>query len=575
MTFFALVEEIAAIPDIAVQPLAILRKKLADHAFNLVVAGEFKRGKSTVINALLGVNLLPTGVVPLTSIVTFVRYGNPPSATVVFESGDTCTVPLDTLSDYVTEAGNPRNVKDVLEVTVAFPADWLKGGLRLVDTPGIGSVHRHNTEVTYRYLPQADAVIFVASVDQPVSRTELDFLTDIRPYADKVFCLLNKIDYLSEIEQAESIAFTTKTLREASGIEIPVFPVSARLALQGQMANDPGLLTRSGFPIFDTTLQRFLLEEGGEFWLHSMRQNLLRLLTESRLSIELELQALSSPQEILNANLKAFAAKKEETLQAKSDLDALLEADGRRLVKERIEPDIEAFKHELLMRLYTALDAWYEELRSQGAAALQAGLEERLVAEVRRSFDIWRTDEDIVVEEAFDNLCDRFWHRIQDTVDELLRYSAELFDIPFVTINTESLWQNRSGFYYKFWEEPPTLRMLTDTFVLMLPDVFSHPLIHQHARQRAANLTDMQSGRLRYDFEERIKKSVHDFRHEMLERIQATIAGIEAAIEKGQALRNKSESETRLRREELAMSLKKIQALEARLRDHTRALNYV
>ena len=96
MTFFALVEEIAAIPDIAVQPLAILRKKLADHAFNLVVAGEFKRGKSTVINALLGVNLLPTGVVPLTSIVTFVRYGNPPSATVVFESGDTCTVPLDT-----------------------------------------------------------------------------------------------------------------------------------------------------------------------------------------------------------------------------------------------------------------------------------------------------------------------------------------------------------------------------------------------------------------------------------------------------------------------------------------------
>ena len=452
-------------------------------------------------------------------------------------------------------------------MTVAFPADWLKGGLRLVDTPGIGSVHRHNTEVIYRYLPQADAVIFVASVDQPVSRTELDFLTDIRPYADKVFCLLNKIDYLSEIEQAESIAFTTKTLREASGIEIPVFPVSARLALQGQMTNDPGLLTRSGFPIFDTTLQRFLLEEGGELWLHSMRQNLLRLLTESRLSIELELQALSSPQEILNANLKAFAAKKEETLQAKSDLDALLEADGRRLVKERIEPDIEAFKHELLMRLYTAQDAWYEELRSQGAAALQAGLEERLVAEVRRSFDIWRADEDIVVEEAFDNLCDRFWRRIQDTVDELLRYSAELFDIPFATIDAKSMWQSRSGFYYKFWEEPPTLRMLTDTFVLMLPDVFSHPLIHQHARQRAANLTDMQSGRLRHDFEERIKKSVRDFRREMLERIQVTIAGIEAAIEKGQALRNKSESETMARRRELAESLKKIQTLEVRLRN--------
>jgi GTP-binding protein EngB required for normal cell division len=561
----SVIDEAVAIAGIAAQPLAALRAKLAEHAFNLVVVGEFKRGKSTVINALLGTDLLPTGVVPLTSVVTLLRYGDTPGATVVFENGETRAVPLDTLSDYVTERGNSKNAKGVREVAVSCPAEWLKGGIRLVDTPGIGSVHRHNTEVTYQYLPQADAVILVASVEQPVSSVELDFLADIRRYAGKVFCLLNKTDYLNEAELAESVAFATQALREALGVPVPVFPVSARLALRGRTENDPELLARSRFPEFDAALRRFLLEEGGEVWLNSVRQHLLRLLAESRLSVELELRALTTPLESLEANVQAFAAKKRETLQAKSDFDALLEADGRKLVKERVEPDLEAFKRELTSRFDAALDSWYDELRGQGSAALQAGLEEQLILEVRRAFDIWRAEEDAAVGGVFESLCNRFWRRIQDTVDELLRYSAELFAIPFAAIGAESLWRSRSGFYYKFWEEPPALRMLTDSFAAMLPGVLGHPLILRHARRRAAELAEIQSGRLRHDFEERIKKSVHDFRREMLERIEATITGIEAAIEKGQALRMKGESEAALRQAQLAAALAKIQALEKRL----------
>jgi GTP-binding protein EngB required for normal cell division len=569
MAMKSVIEEAAAIPGIAAQPLAALRAKLAEHAFNLVVAGEFKRGKSTIINALLGSDLLPTGVVPLTSVVTLLRYGDTPGATVVFDHGETRAVPLDTLPAYVTEGGNPKNAKGVREVAVTFPAEWLNGGIRLVDTPGIGSVHQHNTEVTYQYLPQADAVIFVACVDQPVSRTELDFLSRIRRYAGKVFCLLNKTDYLSEAELAESAAFATHALRDALGAPVPVFPVSARLALRGRTENDPQLLARSRFPEFEAALRRFLLEEGGEVWLNSVRQHLLWLLAEGRLSVELELRALTTPLASLEANVQAFAAKKRETLQAKSDFDALLEADGRRLVKERVEPDLESFKRELVPRLDATLDARYCELRGQGSAALQAGLEQQLILEVRRAFDTWREEEDAAVGEVFESLCNRFWNRIQDTVDELLRYSAELFAIPFAAIGAESLWRGRSGFYYKFWEEPPALRMLTDSFVAMLPGVLGHPLILRHARRRAAELAEMQSGRLRHDFEERIKKSVHDFRREMLERIEVAIAGIEAAIDKGRALRMKGESEAASRQAELAAARAQIQALEKRLRVDT------
>ncbi len=126
------------IDGINAQALDALRRKFDEHAFHLVVAGEFKRGKSTVINALLGVDLLPTGVVPLTSVVTQLRHEDAPAVHVRFDSGEQRSVPVETLAEYVTERGNPENVKRVNEVVVGFPADWLKGGLRLVDTPGVG-----------------------------------------------------------------------------------------------------------------------------------------------------------------------------------------------------------------------------------------------------------------------------------------------------------------------------------------------------------------------------------------------------------------------------------------------------
>ena len=114
---------------------------------------------------------------------------------------------------------------------------------------------------------------------------------------------------------------------------------------------------------------------------------------------------------------------------------------------------------------------------------------------VRHAYDTWRAEEDAAVGTAFEHLCDRFWHQIQRTVDELLRYSAELFAIPFTAIGAGSLWRNRSGFYYKFWQEPPGLMLLTNGFVRLLPGILGHPIILRQSRQRAAELADMQSGR--------------------------------------------------------------------------------
>jgi hypothetical protein len=110
-----------------------LQRRLGETALNLVVAGEFKRGKSSVINALLGAAVLPVGVVPLTSVITAVGYGDRPGATVSFCDGATRNIDLEQIAEFVTETRNPLNVKSVEQVIVRYPSAWLRDRAKLVD----------------------------------------------------------------------------------------------------------------------------------------------------------------------------------------------------------------------------------------------------------------------------------------------------------------------------------------------------------------------------------------------------------------------------------------------------------
>lgn len=174
------------------QELISIRRKFQESRFYLVFLGQFKRGKTTLINSFLGRELLPTGVLPLTSIVTIVSYGATPSARVRFASGNSDEILLEELPAYVTECGNPRNKKGVREVEVFDPAPLLESGVCLVDTPGIGSAFEHNTQAAYEFVPRVDAAIFIFSPESPLSQTELDFLHHIRAHVEKIFLFSTK-----------------------------------------------------------------------------------------------------------------------------------------------------------------------------------------------------------------------------------------------------------------------------------------------------------------------------------------------------------------------------------------------
>jgi predicted GTPase len=159
-----------------VKLLADIRQNLQQEHFRLVILGQFKRGKSTFINALLGNTILPTDVIPVTAVITEIHYGPAPEAQVSFLGSSVQTIPLDQLEPYVSESQNPKNQKKVDKVAIYYPAEMLKKGVILVDTPGVGSIHEHNTRLTQEYLVQADAAVFIFSADPPLTELEQDFL---------------------------------------------------------------------------------------------------------------------------------------------------------------------------------------------------------------------------------------------------------------------------------------------------------------------------------------------------------------------------------------------------------------
>jgi len=286
------VSDIEGIPNC---PCKELREKIENNVFNLVVLGQFERWKTSLINALLAAELLPPAIVPLTSIATILMYGETFNIKVYFNDGRVTEIEPATLNQYVIEKGNPKNEKDIQEVIITYPSSYLRDGVRLIDTPGVGSVYEHNTDVAYQYLPKSDAALFLLSVDQPLSKVELDFLKDVKEYSHRIFFLQNKADYVNSEDLCESISFSRKIIEECMGSAIKIFPLSAKYALEGKLSGKKEFLEKSFLPEFEHVLNTFLIEEKGKVLLLSVTNNLLRLLSQARLGLELEMKSLVTP----------------------------------------------------------------------------------------------------------------------------------------------------------------------------------------------------------------------------------------------------------------------------------------
>lgn len=198
-------------------------------AIDIAVLGQFKSGKSTLLNTLIGQPLFPVGVLPVTAVITRVSPGSEQPIRVTHVDGSVELADLAHLPEFVTETGNPDNRKQVALVDVFLPELSAWSGLRFVDTPGLGSVFAHNTEATRQWLPSASVALVAVSAERPFSEEDRRLVADAHQTASRVVVVLTKIDLLPESGLVEVTRFIERALQEQFSGEIPVLPFSARV----------------------------------------------------------------------------------------------------------------------------------------------------------------------------------------------------------------------------------------------------------------------------------------------------------------------------------------------------------
>ena len=245
--------------------------RLAEDRFNLVVVGGFSRGKTSLMNAILGMDRLPVGIVPLTSVITSVVYGSRAQAVIRYQDGRRLPgeISLEALQEYITQQHNPGNVRGVQMAEVKLPAEILRRGFHFVDTPGLGSPIIENTRTTEAFLPEADVFLLVTSFDSPFSADELRILRKIASSARRIFFVINKQDLASRADRDATLSYIREQLSASLDSEAPrVFSVSARQALAAKLSGNAADLAASGIGSLEAELIRFLLaEKSGEFLL--------------------------------------------------------------------------------------------------------------------------------------------------------------------------------------------------------------------------------------------------------------------------------------------------------------------
>jgi len=204
-----------------------LASRLEDDSFEVALFGRVSSGKSSLLNALLGINVLPVGINPITAVPTKLRYGNVLKAAVAYGDGRAAAVTLEELSNLVTEQGNPGNLKNVVRAIVEVPSPRLKEGIVLVDTPGLGSLAKRGAADTLAYLPSCDLALLLVDAGATLSEEDIGTLRLLYEAGIPALVLLSKADLFAEGDLHRSVSYIQEHIKRDLGLDADIHAVSA------------------------------------------------------------------------------------------------------------------------------------------------------------------------------------------------------------------------------------------------------------------------------------------------------------------------------------------------------------
>jgi GTP-binding protein EngB required for normal cell division len=525
--------------------------RVAEGLFYVVCLGEFKRGKSTLLNALVGREVLPAGVIPVTSAVTILRYGSAIEARVRLSGGEVRHIGLAEVADYVTEEKNPENLRGLVAVEIFLPSPLLATGMCLVDTPGIGSVFAGNTAATRDFLPHVDAALVVLGADPPLSGDELALAEEAARAAHHLLFVLNKADRLPEAECAEAARFAERILASRLKRPVSLLSVSATERLRGEgPARQWDTLVRS-FEALARDAGADLVRSAAGRAARRLSQRLLREIEELR-------GALLRPLEESETRLKNLEATLADAERALGDLGYLLAAEVDRLAA-RVRADREAF-------LAGALPGARQELRRVLDAApdglgLRDVMAEAARTTAQRALDSWAEVERPAAEALYREGADHFVEMGNRFLARFLGTEEPGLGEEEAVLDRESGFRGRSRFQF------------TELLTVSEPNPFLRAFDRVKSRRsvRAAAARDASAylGRLLSSNSARVQNDLIDLVRESRRRLEAEIRGrlsqsvrsASAALAGARARRAEGEASVNAETARLEALRKRIEAL--------------
>jgi small GTP-binding protein len=532
--------------------LAAARERVAEDRFNLVVLGEFKRGKSTLINALLDRDVLPTGVVPLTSVVTAIGAGDRDRLIIRFADGREQERPIDELADYVTEERNPGNDRGVELARLELDHELLSAGLELVDTPGIGSIHSHNTDVAREFLPRVDAALCVLDAGQPLSEAERELFAEVAGRVPRLLMVVNKIDHLDLGDREVAVQFVRSALRDVLGDAcIELFALSAR--------------TCQGLVLLLERLRRLAADEREALLLRSVAGLARNAAADTAQAARFEAHAIELPLDELAARARTFEQRIGELREASAEAGDLLDRGIARALEENVNEPLKSHAHSEESRLRAALRDHVAELHGRSPRELSAELEAWIETTVRGDFERLVPRIEAMIADQVTELENRYADRVQRILEQVQEVTEDVFGARASNVLPQIGLRSPSRFSFKLQDVEHALDIIVGFGRTIAPGALGRRLVVRDAEQRLLDMTDRHAGRLRSELAGRIAEVARAYRRELAAAVEDAVDAIRVAIDRATDDRRGGEDHARARLDQLDQIQRRCQQRAAQL----------
>lgn len=435
-------------------------QRIEQRSFSIAVVGEFKRGKSTFINALLGQEILPSDILPCSATLNRVTYGVKPEVKIIFKDGHEEQIPIEKLTDYVTKLTPESEItaESIKEAVVYYPIPYCQNNIDVIDTPGLND-DQNMTEVTLSVLPQVDAAIMIILAQSPFSEFERDLLENKLLTNDlgRVIFVVNIWDSYTP-EQTERILQSVKNriqkyvLERAENqfgkdseeytiykqkIGTPkVFGIYIKQALEAKQKGDQNLLFQSGFKQFEVALEKFLTQERGVILLEVPANRVITSSKEILTTISIQESALAMKQEEFQAAYEKSVAEIAAIRERQTREFKLIDGAAAN-VKLLVRPLIYNFSTELKQAVEEAIQATAIDPREVKNDNTKKSLANKLNEKVKNALR-HRTDKiSQKIQDEIQKGIDKEVERLQD-FDQSVGQAITNIEMQFVEVEVSS-----------------------------------------------------------------------------------------------------------------------------------------